>query len=83
MTKNPIKIPDPEGNLGLRIAVLETVVRGLVIARSNSDGELTLPFDQQTIEEYVRLYGQESWDAFCDQLEIQYGFRVANRRRTQ
>lgn len=85
MPDNLLRIPDPEGNLGLRVAVLEMVVRGLVIARSDPDGEVALPFDKETVDAYIQQYGQGSWDAFCDQLEIQYGLRVANRghRRTQ
>ena len=78
-----LKIPDPEGNIGLRVAVLEMVVRALVITRTNPDGDVPIPFDEETVAEYNRVWGTGSWEAVCDQLELQYGLPVANRQRSQ
>lgn len=77
-----ITIPDPESNLGLRVAVLEMVVQALVKARENPDGPVPIPFDEETVSEYQRVYGSGSWEQVCDYLEFQYGLPVVNRRRT-
>ena len=55
------------------------VVRALVIARADPDREIFIPFDDETVAEYKRVYGDGSWMQICAQLKDQYGLPIEIR----
>ena len=72
--KTALKVYQAEG-IGTQ-AVLEMVVRALVIARADPDREIFIPFDDETVAEYKRVYGDGSWMQICAQLKDQYGLPI-------
>ena len=72
--KTALKVYQAEG-IGTQ-AVLEMVVRALVIARADPDREIFILFDDETVAEYKRVYGDGSWMQICAQLKDQYGLPI-------